>query len=52
MKSITVNQKGMRRIQGGHPWVFRSDVQTEDKAGAIVRVVAPNKQFLGMAFFN
>lgn len=52
MKTIVVNQKGARRIQGGHPWVFRSDVQTEDKVGDIVRVVAPNKQFLGMAFFN
>jgi len=30
MKKATINAKGMRRVRGGHPWVFRSDVLSVD----------------------
>ena len=38
MSTARISQKGMRRVGGGHPWVFRSDV--ERRPGADAGVVA------------
>ena len=44
-----------QRVFGGHPWVFRSDIQRvegDDAAGRVVRVVSDRGQFLAMAVYN
>jgi len=52
--SITVNTKGARRIDAGHPWVFASDIinAPEIESGEVVSVYRQNKQFLGRGYFN
>lgn len=52
---ITVNQKGAKRVKGGHPWVFRSDILGtvgDAQPGDVASVHAQNGQFLGQAFFS
>lgn len=51
---IIINQKGVNRVQGGHPWVFRSDIleATEVNSGDVVPVYQPKGKFLGQAFYN
>ena len=52
--SVTVTAKGEKRIRGGHPWVYRSDiadVQGAD-AGAVVAVRGPRDRMLGHALFS
>ena len=51
---VIINQKGMRRVQAGHPWVFKSDILElgQFKSGDVVPVHSPDKKFLGQAFFN
>ena len=51
---VVVSRKGEARIEGGHPWVFRSDVVREGGAtpGAIVRVVSSRGRPLGFAFWS
>ena len=44
-----------KRVFGGHPWIFRSDiarVDGEDAAGSVVRVESSRGQFLAMAVYN
>lgn len=44
-----------QRVFGGHPWVFRSDIQRVeggDAEGRVVRVVSDRGQFLAMAVYN
>jgi 23S rRNA (cytosine1962-C5)-methyltransferase len=50
----TVTRKGESRLQGGHPWIFRSDVAkcSGCAPGSIVRVLSPRGQPLGFAFFS
>jgi 23S rRNA (cytosine1962-C5)-methyltransferase len=51
---VRVARKGERRIRGGHPWVFRSDVDVPGGVpdGAIVEVTGPHGQKLGSAFYS
>ena len=43
-----------QRVLGGHPWVFRSDIECEDGAadGLPVRVLTSAGRFLAMAVYN
>ena len=52
--TVQVFRKGMDRVHGGHPWIFRSDVQDIGKAspGEIVRVAGPKGEHLGFAYFS
>jgi 23S rRNA (cytosine1962-C5)-methyltransferase len=54
MPVVTISRKGEERVQAGHPWVYRSDVQQVDGAvaGDIVRVEGPRGRPLGFAFFS
>jgi 23S rRNA (cytosine1962-C5)-methyltransferase len=51
---VVVSRKGQARVEGGHPWVFRSDVVRDGGAspGAIVRVEDPRGRPLGFAFWS
>lgn len=45
--------RGAARLRAGHPWVYRSDVESvEGEAGDVVRVTDRSGNFLGRAFFN
>jgi 23S rRNA (cytosine1962-C5)-methyltransferase len=55
MTTAIVSRKGEARLQRGHPWIFRSDVervQGEAPPGALVRVAAVNGRTLGFALFS
>ncbi len=55
MGKLIVNQKGRRRIEGGHPWVFASDIvhaDTETLPGDVVDVHAEGNRFLGRGYYN
>ena len=43
-----------QRVLGGHPWVFRSDIEREEGAadGLPVRVLTAAGRFLAMAVYN
>ncbi len=52
--SVKLSTRGATRLQGRHPWVYRSDV-TEEKdvpPGAVVRVLDPRGKFLGTALYS
>ena len=50
----SVNAKGEKRIRGGHPWVYRSDIADVQGAepGSVVRVLGPRDRMLGHALFS
>jgi 23S rRNA (cytosine1962-C5)-methyltransferase len=53
--TAVVSRRGEARIQRGHPWIFRSDVERVEgdaPPGAVVRVAAPNGRPLGFALFS
>jgi 23S rRNA (cytosine1962-C5)-methyltransferase len=51
---VTVSAKGEKRIRGGHPWVYRSDIAdvVNADAGAVVEVRGPRDRVLGHALFS
>jgi len=55
--SVTLSARGVLRLQGRHPWVYRSDIiNTVDPsslpAGALVRVLDQRGKFLGTALYS
>jgi 23S rRNA (cytosine1962-C5)-methyltransferase len=52
--TVHVGKRGESRIRGGHPWIFRSDIERASgiEAGSVVRVVGPQDRALGFAFFS
>jgi len=51
--TITITARGEQRIQGGHFWIYRSDIASGSASpGEVVRVVGPRGRFLGQAFFS
>jgi 23S rRNA (cytosine1962-C5)-methyltransferase len=52
--SVSVSARGAKRIQGGHPWVYRSDISADSgiAPGAPVRVVDSRGRFLGSALYS
>ena len=51
---VRVSRRGEARVRYGHPWIFRSDVESEgDLApGSIVRVTGERGRTLGHAFYS
>lgn len=54
MGSITVNNKGKKRIEDGHPWVFSSDITQayETDPGDVANVFNNESRFLGRGYYN
>jgi 23S rRNA (cytosine1962-C5)-methyltransferase len=52
--TATVSHRGAKRIASGHPWIFRSDVESlaDAKGGDVVRVVDTRGWFQGWAFYS
>src|SRR5580692_10774551 len=55
--SVQLSQRGVLRLQGRHPWVYRSDIvagkdSNEVPAGAVVRVLDQRGKFLGTALYS
>jgi 23S rRNA (cytosine1962-C5)-methyltransferase len=53
-KKVKVSRRGADRIAGGHPWVYRSDVEADGGAesGDVVTVADGRGKFLGKAFWS
>ncbi len=50
---VTISARGLRRIQAGHPWIYRSDIQSaRAEAGDVVRVLNHQGRFVGRAFYS
>ncbi|MBI5511924.1 MAG: class I SAM-dependent rRNA methyltransferase [Deltaproteobacteria bacterium] len=48
-----VNRRALRRLQAGHPWIFRSDIASlPDGDAGVVEVCDPSKAFLGLALYS
>ncbi len=56
MGNMRISHKGRRRVEGGHPWVFASDITLADtgmEPGEIVDVrTEDGKRFLGRGYYN
>lgn len=53
MPTVTITRKGEDRARGGHPWIYRSDVETADAdAGDVVQVVGTRGRPIGHALFS
>lgn len=54
MGTLTVNQKGRKRIENGHPWVFSSDIIKTDgvEPGDVADIVCEKGRFLGRGYYN
>src|ERR1035438_5842422 len=52
--SVRLSARGVLRLQGRHPWVYRSDVIEEKNVppGALVRVLDQRGKFLGTALYS
>src|SRR3954471_21955691 len=51
---VVLGPRGAARARGGHPWIFRSDVETEGsgpEAGAEIRAVDARRNLLGRGFW-
>ncbi|HEX6710308.1 MAG TPA: class I SAM-dependent rRNA methyltransferase [Rubrobacter sp.] len=53
LPTAVLKNRGASRVRSGHPWVYRSDVESaEGEAGDVVRVTDRSGNFLGLAFYN
>ncbi len=55
MANVYLHKNKEQRVLSGHPWVFRSDIETvegEHADGGVVRVLSSRHKFLGMAIYN
>ena len=51
--TATISPKGTKRLKGGHPWVFRSDVVSRpDVAAGVVRIESSRGEPLGWALWS
>ncbi len=52
--SVKLSLRGVTRLQGRHPWVYRSDIvgANDIPPGALVRVHDPRGKFLGTALYS
>jgi 23S rRNA (cytosine1962-C5)-methyltransferase len=52
--SVKLSARGVARLQGRHPWVYRSDVAEANDVppGAMVRVLDQRGKFLGTALYS
>lgn len=51
---MTVDERSARRLQGGYPWIFRSEIQQKPKAadGDIVDIFDKKDRFIARGFYN
>ncbi|MDE3154030.1 MAG: class I SAM-dependent rRNA methyltransferase [Acidobacteriota bacterium] len=50
---VVVSARGVQRVRGGHPWIYRSDVaDVQAEAGDIVQVLGPHERPIGYAFYS
>jgi len=53
MARVTVSRRGVDRLRGGHPWIYRSDVRSSDaEPGDIVRLMTDRDRPLGWALWS
>ena len=55
MANVYLHKNKEQRVLSGHPWVFRSDIETvegDHADGGVVRVLSNRHKFLGMAIYN
>jgi 23S rRNA (cytosine1962-C5)-methyltransferase len=53
MPRVTIGRRGEDRARHGHPWIYRSDVETVDAAaGDLVQVLGSRGRPLGHALFS
>ncbi len=55
MPNVYLARNKEQRVLSGHPWVFRSDIDTVEgdfTPGGVVRVLSSRHHFLGMAVYN
>jgi 23S rRNA (cytosine1962-C5)-methyltransferase len=53
MSSVTISHRGEDRARSGHPWIYRSDVETADAAaGDLVQVRGSRGRPIGHALFS
>src|SRR6266436_2773026 len=54
--SVKLSARGVARLHGRHPWVYRSDVDVSEASGAppgsLVRVLDQRGKFLGTALYS
>ncbi|MDH3291832.1 MAG: class I SAM-dependent rRNA methyltransferase [Gemmatimonadota bacterium] len=50
--TVAVSRRGARRLQGGHPWVYRSDVEDSDLPAGPVHVRDVRGRFLGCGLWS
>ena len=51
--TVVISARGVERLRGGHPWIYRADVaDAEAGPGEIVAVRSPRGQTLGRAFYS
>src|SRR6266853_1347328 len=52
--SVKLSARGVARLQGRHPWVYRSDIADSNDAppGSLVRVLDERDKFLGTALYS
>ena len=49
----TISPRGTKRLKGGHPWIFRSDIVDRPRAPAgIIRVESARGEPLGWALWS
>src|SRR5271154_3365683 len=51
---VKLSPRGANRLQGRHPWVYRSDIEEEKNVapGSVVRVLDHRGKFLGTALYS
>ncbi|MGE5837041.1 MAG: class I SAM-dependent rRNA methyltransferase [Acidobacteriota bacterium] len=53
MSIAVISRRGVERVRGGHPWVYRSDVVSVDgEPGDLVRVLTERDKPVGWAFWS
>jgi 23S rRNA (cytosine1962-C5)-methyltransferase len=53
VSSVTITRRGEQRLRNGHPWIYKSDIQTvAAAAGDVVAVVDSRGQRAGHALFS
>lgn len=54
MEKVIISAKGAKRVEGGHPWVFASDIARAPQVepGSIVMVEREDGHFMGQGYYN
>jgi 23S rRNA (cytosine1962-C5)-methyltransferase len=53
--AVAITRRGAERLAGGHPWIYRSDVEKEPPglaSGDVVAVIDGRRRFLAKAFWS